>query len=131
MGDVGTVWFGGILLLVALTPAVFVVLGWRAVRSMRWEDAEDLSTLARVASWILLGLDGLWLMAALIHPPATWWDPAMGFMAYPVVLWVAARALARAIHRRRDAARSTWRAERKADHPKEPQSSCGEVPPSE
>ena len=118
MDDVGTVCFAAILLLLAVTPAVFVALGWRAARAMRWEDAEDLCTLARVASWILLGLDGLWLLAALIH--ASGWDPALGLMAYPVLLWVAARSLARAIHRRRDAARSTWWAERKTGHPKEP-----------
>lgn len=90
--------------LVVLGPVACLGLGALAYRSRNYARAETMSTLAGVASWLLLGFEGLALVFALLeganlfglHPVV------MAVIAYPPLLWFYARTLRRSVARRRE-----------------------------
>jgi Na+/proline symporter len=97
-------------------PVVFLALGWRDLRARRYDRASTYGTLAGVASWILLGLDGVLVTSALLQGVPLWEDPwATAVVSYPPVLWVMARALYGSIARHREEDRAAWRARRKEE----------------
>jgi hypothetical protein len=89
--------------IVLLGPVVFLGLGALSLRKRNYDRADTLSTLAGVGSWILLALEGLFVLL-LVSKGATLsgFDPLAGAIAsYPPLTWFFARTLRRSVARRR------------------------------